>query len=95
MSTNSEKCKRCGEVAESYEFDNESTFWGKIGAERVTRTTRYLRFLATYYRRNPKFGSPMLTVDERQPLCSECWGLMVGRFMQGRSIAAFPGKETW
>jgi hypothetical protein len=90
-----EKCKRCGITAESYNFEADSTFWGWITNEVTTVVTRRVRFLASYYRRKPKYGSPMLAVDERQALCDDCWGLLVGRFMQGRSVDAMPGKEGW
>lgn len=30
MSADKKKCKRCGNVAESYNFEADSTFWGAI-----------------------------------------------------------------
>lgn len=90
-----EKCARCGQVAESHDFDRESTFWGFFTQEVSVSTTKRLHLMATYFRRNPKYGSPVLSVDERKALCDPCWGLFVGRFLQGRNVAAMPGKEKF
>lgn len=35
----------------------------------------------------------IMQADEERPLCVDCGGLLVGRFMQGRSVDALPGKE--
>ena len=95
MSANDKPCGRCGERTPTKDNIAETTFWGVIRTQVRTATSeqRSIRFLATYYRRNPRFGSPVLRVDDEQPLCAECWGLLVGRFMQGRSVPAMPGKE--
>jgi len=89
------KCKRCGDLAETYDFDADSSFWGFIVTDTKTTVERRVRIASTYFRRNPKGMSSVLKADEKQELCGDCWGLLVGRFLQGRSIAAMPGKEKW
>lgn len=88
------KCARCGEQAETYNFEADSTFWGLMVTDIKTTVERRLRVASHYFRRNPPEGSsPMLVSDETRPLCGDCWGLLVGRFLQGRAIPAMPGKE--
>lgn len=87
-------CARCKGHVPTNDNVLETAFWGAIRTETTTTTTKAVRFLATYLRRNPRLGgSPALRVDETQPLCDPCWALLVGRFMQGRSVPAMPGKE--
>lgn len=93
MAHDKPKCSRCGEVAETYNFDAESTFWGFFGTKVETRVVRFLRVASHYYRRNPTHGSSNLTSDETKPLCADCWDALVGRFLQGRDVPALPGKE--
>lgn len=91
----SDKCARCGNKAETYNFDNDSTFWGTIQHETETVTTKRIHILNHYYRRNPKHGSEMLVADEKRALCSDCSGLLIGRFLQGRDVPAIAAKEGW
>jgi len=87
-----EKCARCKARAESNDNIQETTFWGSIAKETTTTVARRIRFVAAYV--NRKSGSNML-VDEQQALCSDCWGLLIGRFLQGRDVPAIPGKVGW
>lgn len=86
-------CARCGGPTPTNDNVSETMFWGFMQVKVQTVTTRSARFRATYFRRNPRRGSPLLVVDEEQPICDPCWGLLIGRFMQGRSVPAMPGKE--
>lgn len=92
--TDEKPCARCGDPTPTRDNVEGSSFWGAIQLQTITTTTRVVRFLATYYRRSPRFGgSPLLTADETEALCDPCWGLLIGRFMQGRSVPAMAGKE--
>lgn len=89
-----ENCARCGNKAETYNFEQDSTFWGSIKFEVKTTVTRGIHILNHYWRRNPPpGGSEMLKADERQALCLDCSDLLIARFLQGRSVPALPGKE--
>lgn len=92
MSAKQAKCQRCGERAETNDNLVGSTFWGAIRREKTTTVVDRVRFLATYYLRNEERES-LMRVDDDQPLCSDCWGALVGRFMQGRGVPALAGKE--
>lgn len=85
--TADDKCARCGNRTPTNDNIAGTTFWGFLTAETVT--TRRVRLQAHYFRHER--GS--LTADERKGVCSDCWGDLIGRFMQGRSVDALPGKE--
>lgn len=88
------KCSRCGEVAETWNFEAETTFWGHVQNITETSVVRKLRVFSSYFRRGATpHLSDMLRSDESKPLCADCWGALVGRFLQGRSVPALPGKE--
>jgi hypothetical protein len=89
----SDKCSRCGAPTPTYEFDADSTFWGLVAIDIKTTIERRARVAATYFRRNPKSGSQLIRSGEDMPLCSDCWGLFVGRFMQGRDVPAIGGAS--
>lgn len=95
MSDQNNPCRRCGNPTPSYDFDQDMTFWGLIQTKTTRETTRSVRFAATYFRREPKRGPSHMRVNEEQRLCDPCWGLLIGRFMQGRSVPALAGKENW
>lgn len=86
------KCTRCNAVAETYNFEADATFWGFAVKEYATTITRQVRVIGTYFNRSTDHA-PLINCDERMPLCSDCWGLFVGRFMQGRDVPALPGEE--
>lgn len=88
-------CTRCGDRWPTNDNITETTFWGAIETETTTTVSRTVRVLCMYFRINSKLGAPVLRADERQKLCSKCWDQLVGRFMQGRSVPAMAGKETW
>ena len=89
-----QKCRRCG--VKAHDIDNilDRQFWGAIERETETTTVHRVRILSTAIYGGGR-DSRVLSADEREPLCTDCWGLLVGRFMQGRSVDAMPGKETW
>lgn len=86
-------CQRCGGTVPTRDNLHGSSFWGLVVRETETTTVERLRFRSTYIRDEPLHGSPVLRCDEAQALCSDCWGLLVGRFMQGRDVPAMAGKE--
>lgn len=77
------KCARCGHRAKGINNETGTTFWGFVRNEVTTTTERAVRILATSYRYKPH---QLLVTDEQKPLCEDCWGLFVGRFLQGRAI---------
>lgn len=103
MAEKKEICQRCKEEIDPWDYKTESSFWGWFEKveEVTTKTVRKIRLRAQYFRHNPGYrsgelkGAPLLTTDETQHLCTECWGLFVGRFLQGRSVDSLPGKEKW
>lgn len=86
------KCHRCGDVAETHDWERSSTFWGWFGLGTVTHTIRRVRIKSQYFRREGS-GSPLLVSDDIQPLCLECWGELVGEFMQGRAVPALADRR--
>lgn len=101
MADKKQICGRCKTEIDPWHYETESSFWGWF--EKVvkvtTKTERWVRIRAQYFRHNPGYrsgelqGAPMLTTDETQHLCTSCWDKFIGRFMQGRSVDALPGKE--
>jgi hypothetical protein len=85
------KCERCGQVAETHDWERSSTFWGWFGLGTHVVTRRLVRIKSQWFRREGP-GSPLLLVDEIRPLCQECWSALV-EFMQGSEIAALPRKK--
>jgi len=95
MSAKEGQCARCSGPWPTVDNIVDTSFWGLIRTKTATAVTKSLHFHASYYRPSTKTGSSMLRVDEEQNLCGDCWGLLVGRFMQGRDVPAMPGKEGW
>jgi len=89
-----QECQRCG--AQAHDIDNiiERQFWGAIERETETSTSRRVRVLSTTIY-GGGHDTRVLRSDEREHLCIDCWGLLVGRFMQGRSVPAMAGKGAW
>ena len=91
---NNKPCARCGGQTPTNDNIAETTYWGFIQTSTTVTTERSVRVKSAYYRRNPRLGgSPLLRSDEEMPLCSDCSGLLIGRFLQGRDVPALPGKE--
>lgn len=93
MTAEQGKCVRCGGAWPTVDNIVDTSFWGLIQTKTATAVTKSLHFRAAHYRPSTKTGSSMLRVDEEQKMCSDCWGLLVGRFMQGRDVPAMAGKE--
>ena len=93
MSADKPKCHRCGDQGETHDWERDSTFWGWLGFGTETLRKNMVRIKSRYYRRNPQYGSPMLISDELQPLCDECWGDLVGLFLQGRAVPALVDRK--
>ncbi|MEV7962391.1 hypothetical protein [Oerskovia paurometabola] len=85
-------CDRCGGPTPTRDNIRGTSFWGLIQHKTTVTTKRSIRFRATYLRDHEKVGSPLIRVDEERPICDDCWGLLIGRFLQGRSVPALPGK---
>ncbi len=88
-------CKRCGEPAETVDNIRGTSFWGLI--QRTTKTTveTFIRVAATQYTRNPGETDRLIRSDEEIRLCDPCWGLLVGRFLQGRDVVANEHEHQW
>lgn len=84
------KCARCGEPAETRDNIAETTFWGLIQTKTVT--SKSVRVAGTYIRGR---GSNVIRSDEEKRLCSPCWGLLIGHFMQGRPVAPVDHEHEW
>jgi len=93
MSTEKPKCKRCGVIAETYNWERDSSFWGFLHLGTLTHRVHRVRVNSKYYRRNSEHGSPMLVSDETWPICADCWGELIGRFMQGREVVALAERQ--
>ncbi|MFJ4173386.1 hypothetical protein [Microbacterium sp. NPDC089696] len=91
---NEKKCARCGERAETIDNIRGTTFWGLIQRTTATRVRKQLRVACTQYTRTEK-DERVITVDETRPLCDPCWGLLVGRFLQGRDVVAAEHEHEW
>ena len=89
-----DNCSRCKGPVPTMDNLRETSFFGLVETKTSTAVTRTVRLRALYTNERPRFGgSKVGTVDEERSLCSDCWGLLVGRFLHGRSVSAMPGKE--
>lgn len=88
------KCKRCGERAETRDNIAETTFWGLIETVTETVTNKRVRVASTYVRGHGH-DTRVLRSDEEIRLCSPCWGLLVGHFLQGRPVAPVDHEHEW
>jgi hypothetical protein len=91
---NEKRCARCGDRAETIDNIAETTFWGFIQTETEATTAKRVRVASTYVKGHG-VGTSVLSCDERQSLCSPCWGLLIGHFMQGRPVAAVDHEHIW
>lgn len=92
--TDKKKCARCGEPAETRDNIAETTFWGLIEHRTETITKKTVRIACTYVRGHGP-DSRILSSDEENHLCSPCWGLLIGYFMQGRPVAPVQHEHEW
>lgn len=88
------KCQRCGEPAETRDNIAETTFWGLIETSTETVVSKKVRVASTYVRGH-SIDTRIMSCDEKQSLCSPCWGLLIGYFMQGRPVAAVDHEHEW
>lgn len=95
MSRKTVKCVRCGDPAETRTFEPDRTFWGKLtGKETMVTRVRHIRIQGAWVERD-EGGISVKQADEEQPVCDPCWGLFVGRFLQGRSVAPLDHEHVW
>lgn len=88
------KCARCGEITPTIDNVADTTSYYGFQVKTETTVRRTVRLIIwVIYGRYSKRGESVIQADEEQPLCFDCGGLLVGRFMQGRSIHAIEGKE--
>ena len=92
--TDDKKCRRCGERAKTVDNIAETTFWGFVETSTETVTSKKVRVASTNVRGHG-VDSRILQCDEQLPLCSPCWGLLIGHFMQGRPVAAVKHEHEW
>lgn len=87
-------CSRCG--APTPTIDNIADTQTYYGFRVSTETARRMQVRLIIWRIAGSFAKRpgVMQADEERPLCFDCGGLLVGRFMQGRSVDAIPGKET-
>lgn len=90
----SKKCERCGQRAETIDNVRGSTFWGLIQRTVETTVRTSMRVAGTQYTRTES-DSRLIRSDETMPLCDPCWGLLVGRFLQGRDVVALDHEHAW
>ena len=94
-------CQRCGSPTPTRDnIEDTTSYYGfQIKTRTETTVTRTIRLIIwSIYGRDSKRGrrlggADILRADEEQPLCDDCGGLLIGRFMQGRSVPALAGKE--
>lgn len=86
------KCARCGEPAETRDNIADTTFWGLIETSTETVTQHAVRVACTHVKGRE---GRVLRSDEKLPLCSPCWGLLIGHFMQGRPVAPVKHEHEW
>lgn len=88
------KCERCGGPAETRDNIVETTFWGFIETNTETVTNKSVRVASTYVRgHGPEMR--VMSCDDKLALCSPCWGLLIGQFMQGRPVAPVKHEHEW
>lgn len=80
---NKPTCQRCGEVAESYNFDAQSSFWGAVKRETETSTQRSIRVLGVSVRYEAQRKTHS---DDSFRLCVDCWGYVVNWLTQKRPL---------
>lgn len=90
----SKKCERCGDRAETIDNIRGTTFWGLIQRTTETRVRTSMRVASTQYTRTER-DTRLLRSDDTLPLCDPCWGLLVGRFLQGRDVVSLEHEHAW
>lgn len=89
------KCRRCGARAETIDNISGTTFWGLIQRTKRTTVETFIRVAGTQYMRRDSDRDGILQSDETIPLCEACWGLLVGRFLQGREVVGRDHEHLW
>jgi len=94
-------CRRCGTATPVIDnIEDTQTYYGfQVKTTTQTVVSKTVRLICwKIYGRDSKRGRQLgghdvLQADEEVPLCDDCGGLLIGRFIQGRSVDALPGKE--
>lgn len=76
-------CKRCGDKTPTIDNLIESTFTGFLRVKTTTTTEKSIGVGNTYIKGHG-INTRVSTSDEEYSLCSDCWGLLIGYFLQGR-----------
>jgi len=87
-----EQCARCNEPVEHIDNIMGYSFWGII-QQKVETTVRKSISIASMTVRHDDRGA--MRTDEETPLCDPCFGLLVGRFLQGRDVVALNHEHVW
>jgi hypothetical protein len=86
-------CARCGEETPTRDNLADTTHYYGFQMKTETVVWKSVRLIIwSIYGRYAKNPDRILQADEERPLCSDCGGLLIGRFMQGRSVPAIEGK---
>lgn len=88
------ECSRCKGRVPTIDNVLWTTFWGGFRKDITTHTTRSIHISSLYTREDPDYGSRVLNSSSDMPLCSDCWGLLVGNFLQGRTILSLEEQRA-
>lgn len=84
------KCGRCKGELKADDNIMGTSFWGLI--QKRAQTKSYLRVASTAIRHEDRWT---IRSDEEIPLCDPCMGLLVGMFLQGRTVVALEHEHAW
>lgn len=87
-----EKCARCKEPVEHIDNIMGYSFWGIIQQKVETTVRKSIRVASMTIRQDDR---RVLSADDEMPLCDPCWGLLVGRFLQGRDVVSIDHDHDW
>lgn len=90
-----EPCARCGEPTPTIDnvLDVTSKWGVQVSQETETTERRTVRIFGWHIAgRYARGGARTIQADEERPLCVGCGDALIGRFMQGRSVPALPGR---
>ena len=91
--SDSKACARCGSPTPTQDNLADTTTYYGFQMKTETTVRKSVRLIiwriSGRFARNPG----VMQADEEEPLCFDCGGLLLGRFMQGRSVPAIEGKE--
>ena len=87
-----DKCARCKEPVEHNDNIMGYSFWGLIQQKIETTVRKSIRVAGMTVRHDERRD---MRSDDEMPLCDPCFGLLVGRFLQGRDVVAVAHDHDW